>query len=163
MTRGIHILKTCECFNDHRAAGVCFGSSMMRRLALLACVLIAAGSRTLPAAAEARPSVSPSPSPSPSPSLSPISPQQQQRERQALVSLYQTTGGNTTWLVTDGWLNDSATRSQHAGHCSWFGVLCKPNGALIILSIWSNGLIGTIPDQMWILTQLEVLQLYNNL
>ena len=68
-------------------------------------------------------------------------------EMQALVAFYDLTGGSSSWRNTTGWLDDSTH------HCDWHGVQCS-SGTVTGISLTSNGLIGTLPDQLFALTQL---------
>ena len=66
-------------------------------------------------------------------------------DRSALVDLYAATGG-PGWLVSANWLSASHP-------CTWSGVSCGgPAGPVIGLLLTSNGLTGTLPDSLSLLT-----------
>src|SRR5690606_23305849 len=69
-------------------------------------------------------------------------------ECEALVALYNATGGSTHWLDDDGWL-------QTTTPCSWFGVDCS-GGHVTSLDLF-NRLNGPIPPQLGDLTELQTL------
>jgi hypothetical protein len=77
-----------------------------------------------------------------------------QIERDALVSLYNSTDG-ANWTDNTGWLGEAGTE------CSWFGVTCT-NGSVSRLYFWKNGLNGTIPSELGNLSNLTWLNLGNN-
>ena len=71
-------------------------------------------------------------------------------DRNALVALYDSTGGET-WLNNSGWLS-------LAEHCDWYGVNCSQSvdiGQVIELQLKSNGLTGTVAEQVAALTRLQ--------
>jgi len=75
-----------------------------------------------------------------------------QTECEALVALYNSTGG-------DGWTNHTnwlATTTP----CSWFGVTCT-QGNVTTLLLGSNQLNGSIPPEIGNLSKLKNLYLYN--
>ncbi len=74
-------------------------------------------------------------------------------ERDALVALYQATGGSA-WTDSTGWNGAAGTE------CSWFGVGCDENGAAVTsLSLPANNLVGPIPAKLASLTRLLWLDL----
>lgn len=81
-------------------------------------------------------------------------------ERQALISLYQATGGDR-WINHDGWLGPAGTE------CGWHGVECwsqlnpKPQ-QVTGLNLIENNLVGSIPENLGQLTHLEDLTLVGN-
>jgi DNA-binding SARP family transcriptional activator/Leucine-rich repeat (LRR) protein len=77
----------------------------------------------------------------------------QDAEYQALVTLYNETGG-LGWKDSSGWLSDSTP-------CSWFGVTCS-KGTVTELDLHENGLSGSIPREIGLLTNLSVLNLEFN-
>jgi Leucine-rich repeat (LRR) protein len=66
-------------------------------------------------------------------------------ERDVLVMLYGNTSGNI-WKNNNMWLSDSPI-------CSWYGVACQGNKLddkrVVSLDLSANGLVGTIPAQLW--------------
>ena len=69
-------------------------------------------------------------------------------ERAALVALHGTAGG-ASW--TNKWDLSSAD------HCSWYGVTCGSSGEVTRLNLRSNGLKGTLPAELNVLTSLVYL------
>lgn len=61
-------------------------------------------------------------------------------EREALIALYNSTDGDN-WANNTGWLGAVGTE------CGWNGVTCS-GGAVVILSLPANNLIGTIPPEL---------------
>jgi hypothetical protein len=77
----------------------------------------------------------------------------------SLATLYFSTGGESSWLNTKGWMISNTTSSK----CEWFGVECNADGAVQNLSLSGNMLNGTLPPEMSILSSgLEVLNLSSN-
>jgi hypothetical protein len=79
-------------------------------------------------------------------------------ERQALVALYKATEGDH-WNHRVGWLGPRGTE------CKWHGVHCwsrlgKPG--VTDLSVGENNLVGTVPDAVAQLTDLESLNIFGN-
>ncbi|MCB0036633.1 MAG: fibronectin type III domain-containing protein, partial [Anaerolineales bacterium] len=74
-----------------------------------------------------------------------------QTECEALVSLYESTGGyadySWDWVQDDGWLTA-------ADPCTWYGVGCA-NGHVTNLSLSNNNLRGSLPTDLNDLTALE--------
>lgn len=96
------------------------------------------------------------------------------REREALLALYDSTSGsNWNWVTGDtalGLWNDSST-----SYCDWFGVVCCGSSPLepalvpcvgeqsvVVLSLDSFGLVGTVPAALSQLTQLSIMSLAQN-
>lgn len=75
-------------------------------------------------------------------------------ERVALVSLYESTGGDA-WFDNQGWLGPAGTE------CDWSGVQCLDN-QVISIDLRSNGLSGAFPSSAGSLNNLEYLQLRGN-
>ena len=80
-----------------------------------------------------------------------------QIERDALVALYNSTDG-ANWTDNTGWLGAAGTE------CSWFGVSCYADSGKSVsnLSLWKNGLNGTIPSELGNLSNLTYLHLGSN-
>ena len=74
-------------------------------------------------------------------------------ECQALVSLYNNTGG-TAWNDSSDWLISNTP-------CSWYGITCE-NGHVTRLSIYGNNLVGSLPADLSSLTNLQTLWLSSN-
>ena len=77
-------------------------------------------------------------------------------ERSALIALYNSTDG-ANWTNNTGWLGSAGTE------CFWFGVTCD-SGSVSSLSLNSNSLTGTIPNELGNLTNLLSIDFsYNSL
>lgn len=74
-------------------------------------------------------------------------------ECQALVSIYDTAGGNA-WIDATGWRNSSTA-------CGWYGVTCA-GGHVTGLDLNNNGLAGTLATQVGSLSSLTQLNLSGN-
>src|ERR1700720_3494869 len=60
-------------------------------------------------------------------------------ERQALISLYDATAG-------DSWTNKTGWKGAAGTECTWFGVTCDSAGATVGgINLGSNNLAGTFP------------------
>ena len=77
-----------------------------------------------------------------------------QIERDALVALYNSTGG-ANWRDNTGWLGAAGTE------CDWYGVTCS-SASVSSLNLIYNSLSGSIPPELGNLTNLSFLQLSNN-
>jgi len=77
-----------------------------------------------------------------------------QIERDALVALYNSTGG-ANWRYNTGWMGVVGTE------CNWYGVTCS-SGSVQKLYLSSNSLSGSIPAELGNLTNLRFLYLNNN-
>jgi len=74
-------------------------------------------------------------------------------QRQALIDLYNATGGGS-WTDNTGWLGAAGTE------CSWYGVTCDAGETTVVqLKLYNNNLVGTIPASTGDLTGLNVLNL----
>jgi Leucine-rich repeat (LRR) protein len=86
-----------------------------------------------------------------------------QTECEALVALYQSTGG-PNWTINTGWLETNTP-------CSWYGINCE-EGAVVQLDLggicsefycgYSMNLTGDIPPEFGYLMNLELLNLSHN-
>ena len=84
------------------------------------------------------------------------------QERQALVALYEATGG-VHWTNQEGWLGNPGTE------CGWYGVSCGGHTSTVGektivtgLTLAENNLHGTVPKAIDQLTRLEWLDLSGN-
>lgn len=80
---------------------------------------------------------------------------QMEKERGVLEKVFQGTGGNG-WKNNDGWMDDSV------GICSWYGVKCKQGSTVESILLGSNGLVGTIPTEIYEFPNLKFLWVYSN-
>ena len=78
----------------------------------------------------------------------------QQRDRAALIALYEATDGNN-WDRNAGW-NTEAPLGE------WHGVTTDANGRVAELRLGNNNLSGTMPAELGDLSKLTVLDLYKN-
>ena len=78
-------------------------------------------------------------------------------ECDALVDLYNATGGAATWVSKANWLLGD-------NPCGWYGVTCSnaTGGSLTLLNLYNNKLSDAIPASIGNLTNLQTLNLYNN-
>jgi hypothetical protein len=77
-------------------------------------------------------------------------------ERNALIDIYNTTGG-PDWQSKNGWLGAAGTE------CSWYGVTCNTSQITVIeLSLGDNHLTGSIPGSIGNLANLQVLKMFGN-
>jgi hypothetical protein len=74
-------------------------------------------------------------------------------ECQALVTLYESTNGDS-WLDPTGWLVAPSP-------CSWYGVICQ-QGHVVELQLYYNQLSGSLPPEIGNLTHLKNLYLDRN-
>lgn len=74
-------------------------------------------------------------------------------ERQILVLFFHAVGGSH-WTRKDGWLSDD-------DYCSWYGIECI-DSRVHSISLGSNNLSGTPPEEMFELNNLQSLWLYSN-
>ena len=87
------------------------------------------------------------------PPPAPADPQDATADRDALVALYNATGG-ANWTNNDNWLSAEPIST-------WHGVTTDENDRVTEVSLFSNNLVGTIPD-LNALTQLWTLSLSDN-
>ena len=72
----------------------------------------------------------------------------------ALVTLYNSTGGPSTWLNRSGWLQEPVS--------DWHGISLDGSGRVIVIEQYANGLTGTLPSELGQLTMLQDLNLFGN-
>jgi hypothetical protein len=60
-----------------------------------------------------------------------------------------------TWENKDNWL-------ENYNFCQWFGVICSSRARIFALSLRSNGLAGTLPNDLYLLSNLFELDLSHN-
>jgi len=79
-------------------------------------------------------------------------------QRYALATLYYSAGGDG-WAANDGWLTDASA-------CKWFSSSgrwpCDDDGMIVELNLPSNGLVGSLPNEIGILSQLRTITLSGN-
>ena len=75
-------------------------------------------------------------------------------EREALVALYEATGGSN-WYNNRNWLSNAPLGD-------WYGVDTDADGGVTSLNLRRNGLTGEIPPELGDLTSLESLHLHDN-
>jgi Leucine-rich repeat (LRR) protein len=75
-------------------------------------------------------------------------------EREVLILFFLSTGGDN-WLRNDFW-------ATAADICDWFGVGCDEWGAVILLNLQGNNLVGGVPPSIFNLPKLQVLWLSMN-
>lgn len=76
-------------------------------------------------------------------------------ERQALLKLYQATGG-------DGWTDKTGWGGAAGTECQWFGVRCNQDSTVMELLLYSNNLTGNLPAELSALPNLEVIYMTDN-
>lgn len=76
------------------------------------------------------------------------------REREALIALYEATNGNS-WTDNTNWCSDRPIGE-------WYGVQVDSNGSVIDIKLYNNNLSGYIPDIFDNLPNLKMLHLSKN-
>lgn len=76
-------------------------------------------------------------------------------ECDALIALYNSTGGNSAWNFSSNWL-------QNDQPCSWEGILFCEDGHVTKIEFFSNNLTGSLPAELGNLTYLTDLYLTDN-
>jgi len=82
-----------------------------------------------------------------------------QAEYDALMALYQATGGQN-WHNKTGWSTANPNVVQYVGN--WSGIIVNATGNVIHLDLKLNNLQGVVPPNLTDLTNLEWLQLWGN-
>ncbi|MEM6319990.1 MAG: 3-coathanger stack domain-containing protein [Bacteroidota bacterium] len=77
---------------------------------------------------------------------------------QALKAVYDATGG-PNWTENTGW---SEPNSNQCDPCSWSRIDCDTSGRVIGLNLSQNNLVGTIPNEIGDLPELENLSFADN-
>lgn len=75
-------------------------------------------------------------------------------ERYILMTLFFATGGET-WSQQFRWCGGTQ-------QCGWSGVTCSNHGAIVAIDLATNNLSGTIPEELFALSQLQRLNLFAN-
>ena len=79
-------------------------------------------------------------------------------EREVLKELFLGTEGSQ-WLHNDGW-------GSYTDVCQWYGVTCHSDGArdgtVQKLDLRGNNLVGKLSSRIWLLTEMEVMDLSDN-
>jgi hypothetical protein len=75
--------------------------------------------------------------------------------RYALVALFYALGGSN-WIDSGGWLTNGGDI------CQWDGVICASINQVVALELSSNHLVGTLPNELALLTSLNALGLDHN-
>lgn len=78
-------------------------------------------------------------------------------EYNALMDLYNSTGGPTNWINKIGW--SSANPSVVQSVEGWTGITVDIDGHIVSLNLYANGLYGVIPPSIGNLTYLKLLDL----
>lgn len=77
-----------------------------------------------------------------------------EKERGILELFYKALRGDD-WKTKTGWLGDD-------DYCSWFGIACTDDATVESISLGSNNLVGTPPQDIFDLKDLQSLWLYSN-
>jgi hypothetical protein len=79
---------------------------------------------------------------------------------EALVQLYYATSSKP-WINSTGWITANTTTPDC---CTWYGVTCQPGSQRVtMVNLTKNGLLGTIPPVMGLLSRLTHLILADNM
>lgn len=84
----------------------------------------------------------------------PLPPEETVTERDALVALYESTGG-TNWIRQDGWLSEAELGD-------WYGIGTDDQGSVTRIVLNGNNLVGSLPSKLGVLTHLSRLSLQHN-
>lgn len=80
-------------------------------------------------------------------------------QRYALAVLYFATNGDASWINSEGWLTDE-------NECTWYtssvNDVCTPENRMNILHLEQNGLNGTLPSEVGLLSELTDIRLEAN-
>lgn len=79
-------------------------------------------------------------------------------EREVLGKLYENTSG-PQWMNSTLWMSDAPI-------CSWFGIKCQgdevDDKGIVLIDLPSNGLIGSVPAEVWEMPYIRELNLNDN-
>ncbi len=75
-------------------------------------------------------------------------------DRDVLIKLFNAWNGSH-WINSKGWGTNSS-------HCYWKGIVCNKNEGVRYINLANNNLVGTIPEELALLEQLERLDLSSN-
>jgi Leucine-rich repeat (LRR) protein len=86
-------------------------------------------------------------------------------DRSILQAIFVETGGND-WKRSGGWLDDNVANSN-TNYCEWYGVTCwetsdEANGRVKEIDLANNGLRGTVPETIFNMEHLTILNLSRN-
>lgn len=86
----------------------------------------------------------------------PVSPSTtNKQDKQALEDLYYSLGG-VAWVKNDGWMRGDPCTDN------WYGICCNSEGRVTVLDMPSNLVLGQVTPTIAELNELQVLVLYNN-
>ena len=77
------------------------------------------------------------------------------QEKEILGKLFAATNGNN-WKSNDGWTD------ANSDICSWFGIECREGSTVESIHLGSNRLVGSVPKEIFELSNLKSLWLYSN-
>jgi len=75
-------------------------------------------------------------------------------DRYVLMTLYFNTDGGE-WAIRNGW-------GASTDHCTWYGIACDSSRRVHTIQLRSNEIIGSFPNEIMALTNLQTLDLYAN-
>eukprot|EP00339_Tiarina_fusa_P006234 CAMPEP_0117082342 /NCGR_PEP_ID=MMETSP0472-20121206/57988_1 /TAXON_ID=693140 ORGANISM="Tiarina fusus, Strain LIS" /NCGR_SAMPLE_ID=MMETSP0472 /ASSEMBLY_ACC=CAM_ASM_000603 /LENGTH=267 /DNA_ID=CAMNT_0004810547 /DNA_START=11 /DNA_END=814 /DNA_ORIENTATION=+ len=80
------------------------------------------------------------------------------QQRYAMYCLYHATNPKRTWVENSGW------KRMGVDECKWYGVTCddKDDGMVKRIELKSNGLGGTIPEEVLLIPKLQVFNVNSN-
>jgi hypothetical protein len=80
------------------------------------------------------------------------------QQRYAMYCLYHATNPKRTWVENKGW------KRMGMDECKWYGVTCEPDENMVTrIELKSNGLGGTIPEEVLLIPKLQVLNVNSNI
>ena len=77
------------------------------------------------------------------------------KEREVLVNFYNVMGGRN-WKSDENWI------SLDVDVCGWEGISCTSDGMVSSIILRNNGLTGTVPKEIFSLTELKILNFQSN-